>query len=231
MEKQKLLRKRKAAFIMNLAIVVIDIIAVVWMMCGPRTGVLTSSRLSALKFFTVDSNILMGIVAGIVAADLWRVLKGKKEDLAESSYVLALTGTVGVTLTMLVTIFFLAPTMGPKVGVLSLFAGSNFFLHLVNPILSIIVFLGFERSVRLKFRYTFVGIIPLVIYAIYYTVEALTHMQDGVIAPGYDWYGFFFLGPKSAVIVLPMVIAVTYGISVLLWRLNRARAKGKSSAG
>ena len=106
MEKQKLLRKRKTAFIMNLAIVVIEIIAVVWMMCGPRTGVLTSSRLSALKFFTVDSNILMGIVAGIVAADLWSVLKGKKEDLAESSYVLALTGTVGVTLTMVIAVTY-----------------------------------------------------------------------------------------------------------------------------
>ena len=59
------------------------------------------------------------------------------------------------------------------------------------------------------------------IYAIYYTAEALTHLEDGVIAPGYDWYGFFLFGVKSAVIVLPLIIAITYGISVLLWRLNR----------
>jgi len=49
-------------------------------------------------------------------------------------------------------------------------------------------------------------------------------MKDGVIAPGYDWYGFFLLGSRSVIIVLPLIIAVTYGISVLLWRLNRSKS-------
>ena len=215
------MKKRKIAFALNLVIVVFTVIALVWMTSGIHAGLLAESKLAALKFFTVDSNILMGIASLIVAIDLWKVIKGKKDDLSIFSYVAALIGTVGVTLTMLVTVFFLAPTMAATYGVLALFSGSNFFMHLATPILSLVVFLGFERTVRIKFRYTFVAIIPLVIYSIYYTAVTLTHMENGVIAPGYDWYGFFVMGPSSAVFVLPLIIGITYGISVLLWRLNR----------
>ena len=54
----------------------------------------------------------------------------------------------------------------------------------------------------------------------YYIAAALTHIQNGMIAPGYDWYGFFFAGARSVVIVLPIAIALTYGISVILWKWN-----------
>lgn len=215
------MRKLKTAFILNVCIFILEVFAILWMMSGINSGVLSSARLAMFRYFTVDSNILMGIFALIAAIDQWRVLRGKKPDMSVACYVLKLVGTVGVMLTMLVTIFFLAPTMGATYGVLSLFAYSNFFLHLLNPVLSIVTFLAFERTRKIAFGHTFTGIIPLVIYAIYYTAAALAHTQDGVIARGYDWYGFFFLGVKSAFIVLPLIIAITYGISVLLWRLNR----------
>ena len=219
------MKSHKISFVINICIIVFDIVAIVWMMSGADSGLLSGSKLAALKFFTVDSNILIGIAALIVAIDQGKVMKGKKDDISLFSYVAALTGTVGVTLTMLVTIFFLAPTMGAKYGLGMQFAKSGFFLHLVNPILSIVVLLAFERTDKIKFRYTFIGIIPLVIYAIYYTAEAFTHMENGVIAEGYDWYGFFAFGPNSVAIILPFIIAITYGISVLLWRLNRLKSE------
>ena len=49
------------------------------------------------------------------------------------------------------------------------------------------------------------------------------NQQENTIEPGYDWYGFFLFGAKSAAIVLPLIIAITYGISVLLWRLNKPK--------
>lgn len=217
------MKKMKIAFVLNICIFAFVVLAIAWMMSGISSGVLTASRLWALRYFTVDSNILMGIAALIAFIDQRKVLKGKKEKLSVFTYVAKLTGTVGVTLTMLITIFFLAPTMGATYGVLSLFINSNFFMHLLNPILSIVVFLGFERTNRVSFKHTFTGIIPLVIYAIYYTAAALTHIEDGAIAPGYDWYGFFFLGLKSAFIVLPLIIIITYVISLVLWKLNRRK--------
>jgi len=60
-------------------------------------------------------------------------------------------------------------------------------------------------------------------YAVYYIYEALMHIQDGAVIRGYDWYGFLFAGVKSAVIVIPLLILITYGISAALWRLNRQK--------
>ena len=91
----------------------------------------------------------------------------------------------------------------------------------LNPLVSIFTFVCFEKTKKIAFRHTFPGIIPMLIYAVYYVAAAMTHIQNGMIAPGYDWYGFFFAGARSVVIVLPIVIALTYGISVLLWKWNR----------
>ncbi len=211
----------KKAYILNICLTAFEVFSISWMMSGINGGVLSAAKLASLKYFTVDSNILMGIFALWAALDQGKVLKGKKADVSALTYVLKLTGTVGVTLTMLVTIFFLGPTMGRTYGFFSLFEKSNFFLHLLNPVLSIIVFLCFEKSSKIKFKNTFMAVIPLVIYGVYYVTEALTHMTDGVINKGYDWYGFFVLGVRSAYIVLPLITIITWLISFALWKLNR----------
>ena len=213
----------KKAFCVNACIVILEIVSVVWMMSGLNSGVFSASRLAVFRYFTVDSNILMGIAALVAAADERAVMSGKKSKVSTGTYIFTLVGTVGVTLTMLVTVFFLAPKAIPTTGFFSMFYHSNFFFHLVSPVLSIIVFVFYEKSDRISFRHTFTGIVPMLCYAVYYIYEALTHIQDGAIAPGYDWYGFLFAGVKSAVIVIPLLILITYGISAALWRLNRKK--------
>ena len=215
----------KKAYILNLCITALEVFSITWMMSGIGAGVLSAAKLSALKYLTVDSNILMGIFALLTAADQGKVLRGKKAEVSASAYVLKLAGTVGVTLTMLVTIFFLGPTIGRKYGFFSLFEKSNFFLHLLNPVLSIAVFLCFEKSRKIAFKHTFTAIIPLVIYSVYYVTETVTHMTDGVIDKGYDWYGFFVLGVKSSFIVLPLILIITWLISFTLRKLNRRNLK------
>ena len=215
------MKKLKTATILNICIVILEVFAVAWMMSGRNSGLLLASRLRALRYFTVDSNILMGIFALIAAVDQRKVLKGEKEGVSTSTYILKLTGTVGVTLTMLVTIFFLAPTMAPTYGFLALFTYSNFFLHLLNPILSILCFLCFEKTDRITFRHTVTGIVPMLLYAVYYVGAAVSHSENGVVAKGYDWYGFLAAGVRSAFVVLPLLILITWGISAVLWKLNR----------
>ena len=213
----------KKAFLLNICIVVLIVFSVGWMLSGLSAGVLSAARLSTLKYFTVDSNILMGIAALLAAADQGKVLKGKKDEVSASTYVLKLAGTAGVTLTMLVTIFFLGPTLGPKYGFFSLFEKSNFFLHLVNPVMSIIVFLCFERSLKIPFKHTFTAVIPVLLYGIYYAAVTVTHMTGGIIEKGYDWYGFFFLGIKGSFIVLPVILLVSWLICFALRKLNRKK--------
>ncbi len=218
------MKKIKTAFIMNICLFVLETFAIVWMMSGISGGILTASRLEMLKFFTVDSNILMGMIALIAAIDEWKVLKGKQSEIRVGSFVLKLIGTVGVTLTMLVTVFFLTPTTAKTYGFFALFYDSNFFLHLLNPILSLVVFLGFEKTTKIHFKHTFSGIIPMAVYAVYYITAALMHAENGVIADGYDWYGFFFGGVSSILFVLPLMLLITYAIGFVLWKLNRRKA-------
>lgn len=211
----------KKAYILNLCLFVLEVFAIGWMMSGLSGGVLSARKLATLKYFTVDSNILLGIAALIAAIDQRKVLRGEKGEVSLSTLILKLSGTFGGTLTMLVTIFFLGPTLGRTYGFFSLFEKSNFFLHLVNPVLGIVTFLCFEKSSRIAFRHTFTAIIPLVLYAVYYVAVTLRHTVNGVAAKGYDWYGFFFLGVKSAYIVLPVIIMISWLISFALWKLNR----------
>lgn len=218
------MKSAKKAFYTNLCIFILEVFAIGWMMSGINGGIFSSARLRALRYFTVDSNILMGLICLAAAVEEWKVIKGEKKDIPAGCYTLKLVGATGVTLTMLITIFFLAPKAAATTGFFSLFYYSNFFLHLLNPLLSIISFLAFEKTDRIPFRNTFYGIVPMALYAIYYVEEALSHSRNGIIEKGYDWYGFMYDGARSVVVVLPVLVLLTYLISLALWKGNRRQA-------
>lgn len=224
MEKSKI----KAGMIINIILFFLELIAILWMFSGftfsTREVTLSAAKFASFKYFTIDSNALMGIIAIIVAYNQWQILNGKKEELSKGLYILTLVGTVGVTITMMITVFYLAPTMAPKYGILANFKNSNFLFHLLNPIVSLVAFFGFEKTDKIKFSHTFTGIIPVIIYAGFYVANALVHMENGEILVSTDWYGFFFLGFKSVFIVLPIFLVVAYLISFGVWKLNKKNA-------
>ena len=98
---------------------------------------------------------------------------------------------------------------------------SNLFCHLIIPVLSIINFTIFERTNKLKIKDTLYGIIPTVIYAVIYVTNLLLHVENGKVSPIYDWYWFVQNGIKYAIIVAPMIILISYIISLVLWKLNK----------
>lgn len=200
----------KKAFIANLFLSLMELFSVSWMMSGLSKGILSGGGFRVLKYFTIDSNIYLGIVSFVAALELYQVLKGKREEVPSYVYLLKLSGTAAVTVTMLVTVFFLEPTMGRYFGWFALFANANLFLHLLNPLAAIATWVCYEKNDRLTKRSVLPAIVPTLLYVIYYVVEVLTHIENGVIQPGYDWYGFFVLGLKSAIIVLPVFVLFTY---------------------
>lgn len=218
------MNKTKRAYILNIITFAIITFSVIWMYSGIHFGnaprALSGSRLSMLKFYTVDSNIIMGVVALITALEQKKIIEGKLEKLPVWCYILNLVGVVGVTLTMLVTVFYLTPLL----GFIMCFNNSNFFLHLVNPILSIVTFIGFENSKEIAFKHTFTGIVTMIIYAVYYCLVSVVNSTNGFVNEGYDWYGFFAWGLKIGfTIVVPLIIVITYIISLCLWRFNRRK--------
>ncbi len=215
----------KHAFRGNIIIFVLVAFSTLWIMSGVSRGVLaTGSTLSVLRYYTVDSNILMGLAALATAIEQGQILKGQRKELSLGCLLLKLAGTVSITLTMLITAFFLGPTIGRVYGFFSLYQNSNFFLHLVNPAAALVVFLLFEKTRRLLFSHTLVGVLPTLLYAIFYVAVTLRHITAGGIEPGYDWYGFFVFGINTWPLVVFVILLITWGISLALWRLNRRNA-------
>ena len=216
----------KISLIVNILITIMTIAASIIMFTGFKfmyayETVLESTRLGMLRFFTVQSNILMGIVSLVFAIKEIKLLKGNIEEISVKDYTIKLMATTAVGLTFLTVFAYLGPIS--KGGIPSMLMNSNLFFHLLIPVISMINFAIFERTNKLKIKYTFIGIVPTVLYEIYYLINVLVHMENGVVSPVYDWYWFVQNGVWTAIIVAPMMIIITYIISLLLWRLNKSK--------
>ena len=211
----------KISLIINLIVVILTIIASVMMFAGfrPMKGaepVLETTKLGMFKFFTVDSNILVGIVSLIFVIDNIKILRGKLSEISEDKYVLKLMATSAVGLTFFVVFTYLGPIS--EGGILSMLRNSNLFFHLMIPLLSILGFIYFEKNDKLKFKHTFYGIIPSLLYQMYYLINVLVHMENGKVSPVYDWYWFVQNGIWTAVIVAPVMLLLSYAISFTIYK-------------
>ena len=212
-------KKNKVSLIINIIIFILTLIASIIMFTGFKfmhgvEPVLESTKLGMLRFFTVESNIFMGIVALLFA-----IKEIKKLELTKIDYILKLMSTSAVALTFTVVFIYLGPIS--KGGIVSLLQNSNLFFHLIIPVLSIINFMFFEKTDKLKsFKNSFYGIVPAILYSIYYITNILIHMENGKVSTIYDWYWFVQNGVWTAVIVVPIIFALTYIISLLLWKIN-----------
>ena len=218
--------KVKISLVLNILIVIFTIFATTAMFTGFKfmhghDVVLQSTKLGMLRFFTVQSNILMGIIALFFAVLEIKLLKGKIEEISTKAYVLKLMATTAVGLTFLVVSAYLGPIT--EYGIIAMIMNSNLFFHLITPLLSMICFATFERTNKVKFKYTFWGIIPTFLYAIYYMINIFVHMENGKVSPVYDWYWFVQNGVWTAIIVVPLMFLITYLITLILWKINKKK--------
>lgn len=213
--------KKKIALTINIIITILTIFASFIMFTGIKITqgiepVLETTKLGMFKFYTVDSNMLMGLIALLFA-----VLQITKKEITKNMYRLNLMATTSVTLTFIIVFTYLGNIA--QGGIISLLQNSNLFFHLIIPVLSIINFTIFERTDKLKLKDTLYGIIPTVIYGILYTTNLLLHVENGTVSTIYDWYWFVQNGIKTAFIVAPAIILISYIISLVLWKLNKRR--------
>ena len=218
--------KLKISLIMNSLIVVFTAFATTSMILGVNlfsrsdaVRAFTASNLSAFKYYTVDSNVLGGLVALAYICFEVALSKGKITRIPKILHLLRLAAATGLTLTMLVTAFFLIPQFGEHCYIL--YIDNNFFFHLTVPLLSIITFIFFEPDTKLSLKDSVFGIITMATYAVFYTINVFVHLGNGHPLKDYDWYGF--LGGKitNAVIAIPAMLLITWGISLALWGGNK----------
>lgn len=217
------MKKVKIALFINVIIVICTIVATIIMFTGYKFMpgndiVLQSTRIGMFKFFTVDSNLFMGIVSLIFAIEEYKLLSGKTNSIDIKKYNLKLMSTAGVSLTFLTVVFYLGPISDG--GIYSMMLNSNLFFHLIIPILSIINFVFFENTNKLKLKHSLCGMIPMFIYSIYYIINIFTHVENGKVSVEYDWYWFVQNGLWSCIIVMPLIFIFTFFISFCLYKLN-----------
>lgn len=181
---------------------------------------LSANKFEMFKFFTVDSNILMGIASLFYCLNSRRVLLRKQEKFSHFVSLLKLMGTVGVSLTFLVTAFFLVPSSSYPFWFF--YQNSNLFFHFVVPVLSVVSFVVFEKKHSFHFRDTIVGILPVFLYSIFYIINVFLHIQDGRVSFEYDFYGFLRGGLHTITFVILIIYFVSYFMSFVFYFLNKS---------
>jgi len=218
-------RKLIPSLVFNFLIVAVTIIGVLIIWAIRRESA------TALKYFTTLSNLIMGVVSFIYALFVISLLKGKRKQIPKAMHIVKYCATVLVTMTMIVVIFILIPGVAlndPKSVWRALFNGSSSLYHFVTPILAIVTLFLFEHpSNKFKFTECLYGLIFIVIYVLVYTVLTLTHITDGKVQEGYDWYMFITLFSKSmgiagaSVFSIILVLGVGLLICWLTWLGNK----------
>jgi len=212
------MKKLNISLYINILITILTIISMIIMFTGYKFMdepelILESSHIGMFKFFTVDSNLLMGITSFIYA---YYLLHHKNINYKLS--LLKLLSTTAVSLTFIVVFVYLGP-ISPY-GIKAMLLNSNLFFHLIIPVLSIISFIFFEEH-KLKIKDALYGIIPTLIYSIYYLLNVLFHMEKGVVDPKYDWYWFAQNGTLGIIIVIVVIYLFSYILSLILYLFNK----------
>lgn len=216
------MKKNKISLVLNILIVLFVAVATFLMFAGIRfTGnelVLESNSIKMFRFFTVDSNILVGIASLILIIYEIRLIKKSIKKIPDCVYILKQLATVSVAVTFFVTALFLGPTI--PTGYLSLYTNSNLFYHLIVPVLSMVSYVAFEKYDN-KYNYAFYGMLPTAVYSVYYFLNIMLHLENGTVSMTYDFYNFLNGNIYNAFISLPVMYLVTLGISYLLILLNK----------
>ena len=213
------MKNYKISLILNIIIFVLVLLGTIFMFTGyqfmSNTTILTNIGLGAFKYYTVDSNIIVGISSFIMIIYEILLINKKIDKLPKYVYILKYIGVVGVTLTFLVTLFYLSPMYGKEF--LFLYMNTNLFFHLIVPILSFISYTLFEKN-NLEYKYTFISLISMFIYSIYYIINIITHLDN---IKEYDWYGFVLGGVISIIFVVLIITITTYLISYIIYKINK----------
>lgn len=200
-------RLRNINFVSNALIVALTGAAIFSMFLG-KGGILAPTGWTSFKFFTVQSNVFVGFTSLLSVIFLFRK-DGKYPNWLVPLKMIA-TVAVGVTFTTVVVY------LGPIYSYPLLFEGTNLYMHLIIPVLALITFVLLEPRQKLKFRFNFINLLPVIIYGTCYLINVAVHNDYGNYY-GADWYAFGTYGLGIGLVCLSVLLLVVFAISVGLY--------------
>ena len=118
----------------------------------------------SFRFFTTDANLLAAIGSLLVMICDIQILRGKRENVARAFTLVKYAGVVGLLLTFCVVMVLLVPIYGAARQL----GGTSFHMHVTAPLLTFVSFVFFDAHTTLRFRDTFIGLLPEVLYGLFY---------------------------------------------------------------
>ena len=174
-------------------------------MMGTPSETTPERAASTFRLFTVLSNLLSatGCLLSIPFA-----VEGIRKDryhIPEWCITILYAGATCVAVTFLFSVFLIAPVMGTDLA----FGGSNFYMHLICPILCVCAFLFLESEHKMKFWHTILALLPFLAYAtVYFIMVVVIGEANG------GWRDIYKLNTFVPVWVsLPIMLALGYGVA------------------
>ena len=219
-------RREKAYVILEILVTVM--VPVVWLSMALQAGFdgfLSSRGVQSLKYFTVLSNLLAGLASFTALLGFVSRKKGADRRLPKAILIFRYVATVSVLTTFLtVLVFFL-----PLYGYAKLYAGSNFWFHMIIPLTSIAGFFAIPDRTRISFKATFLTLVPVLLYAAFYCANLLINGVGGAYPHTNDWYGFLNWGWTIGWCIFAGIAAATWLAGFILRTLfNISRGKKES---
>lgn len=218
-EKKKPMKRRNTlSLILHIVIVLVTVLGCFMRFGGYRPFGPNSSpsNIGALRYFTVLSNLFIGLVSLIcVVIDIMRLAKKIKQRPLWVD-VMEYVGTAFLALTMVTVLLVLGPGSAIIAGDIAeffdLYHNHNLFFHLLTPLMAIACYLLNAERV-LPYHFIPVAMGPIVIYETFYSIVAFSHMDaNGKVSTQYDWYHFM----QGGVFLGCVAIIVTAAVAALL---------------
>ena len=182
------------------------------------------SSITSYLPFTVNSNIFLVIVGLLfLIIGIIDLVEGKAMPQWIMQLKLAVTTLISVT--FLTVIFYIAPLWRITDINIIAYQGANLFLHILAPIVAIFGFCLFDVETKIKWRWTSLLPLLVVIYGVVYGVLLITSRDLSL-----DIYNFVHEEGKSfdvfrMIVFILIMLVGTFGLTNLWWSLNLASFK------
>ena len=174
----------------------------------------SEAGVGTFKMFTTISNIIAAFSAAMCLPFQIDGLRRDRYKLPSWIVIVMYVGAVGVFLTFFVAITIISAYQG---FVKAMFTNAKLFTHTINPLLITFLFVLVISDTHIKFSFSLISIIPVVVYMIIYLVMVI------ILKEWNDHYytDKFIPWPVSLI----LIIAISFGVSQLLRFLHNLTNK------
>ena len=201
------------ALIAGVGVFCCTLLAVFW---GIR--VYAAEEGSLFQYFTVLSNLMAAVGAAFMIPYAAEGIREKRFLVPRWIVLFQFSGAVCVAITLLSTLLIIIPTQGLAEGL----TGMNFWLHLVSPVMTVVLFQCVETGIAISKREMLVSLIPYWAYMIlYFIMVYLVSPENG------GWEDIYltkeYLNPA---LIMGMMFLIGLFVALVLRLVQNRRAEG-----